>query len=505
MKAIMVMFDTLNRHMLSPYGGPDWIRTPEFQRLAERSVVFGNSYIGSMPCMPARRELHTGRYNFLHRSWGPLEPFDDSAIEKLGQAGVYTHLVTDHQHYWEDGGGTYHPRYRSFELVRGQEGDPWKGEVEDEGGHDPNSLTRPDIPAPMLDIVNRMRRQDRVNRKYIRAEDDFPQARTFAKGLEFIRHNAGADRWFLQLETFDPHEPFYSPEDYRKLYPGIHESIGRDWPAYGPVTETEEEVEQLRLRYAALLSMCDRYLGKVLDVMDELDLWKDTLLIVNTDHGFLLGEHGQWAKCVQPFYNEVAHTPLFIWDPRSGKQGEWRDSLVQTIDLPATLLDFFGVEKPADMQGSALRETIADDRPVRRAALFGIHGGHVCVTDGRYVYMRAAASPANEPLYEYTLMPTHMRNRFHTAELKSAELAGPFTFTKEVQVLKIPSRGNGHLHHYGHLLYDLERDPLQREHISDEAVEKEMIELLLRLMKENDAPAEQFRRLGLESEWKELR
>ena len=76
MKAIMVMFDSLNRRMLPPYGC-DWVHAPNFQRLAERSVTFENCYAGSMACMPARRELHTGRYNFLHRSWGPLEPFDE--------------------------------------------------------------------------------------------------------------------------------------------------------------------------------------------------------------------------------------------------------------------------------------------------------------------------------------------------------------------------------------------------------------------------------------------
>ncbi|MCB0088072.1 MAG: sulfatase-like hydrolase/transferase, partial [Caldilineaceae bacterium] len=69
MKAIMVMFDTLNRHMLPPYSAPgdDWVHAPNFQRLAQRTVTFDNSYVGSMPCMPARRELHTGRLNFLHR------------------------------------------------------------------------------------------------------------------------------------------------------------------------------------------------------------------------------------------------------------------------------------------------------------------------------------------------------------------------------------------------------------------------------------------------------
>ena len=121
MKAIMVMFDSLNRHMLPPYGC-DWTVAPNFKRLAERTATFDNAYVGSMPCMPARRELHTGRYNFLHRSWGPLEPFDDSMPELLKQNGIRTHLVSDHYHYWEDGGCTYHSRYSSWEIARGQEG-----------------------------------------------------------------------------------------------------------------------------------------------------------------------------------------------------------------------------------------------------------------------------------------------------------------------------------------------------------------------------------------------
>ena len=92
MKAIMVMYDSLNRHLLQPYGC-QWTQTENFQRLAEHTVVFDNCWVGSMPCMPARRELHTGRYNFLHRSWGPLEPFDDSMPQQLKDAGIHTHLI----------------------------------------------------------------------------------------------------------------------------------------------------------------------------------------------------------------------------------------------------------------------------------------------------------------------------------------------------------------------------------------------------------------------------
>ena len=75
-----------------------------------------------MPCMPARRELHTGRYNFLHRAWGPLEPFDDSAPEIMKELGTYCHFSTDHQHYFEDGGSTYHARYNTWTFHRGHEG-----------------------------------------------------------------------------------------------------------------------------------------------------------------------------------------------------------------------------------------------------------------------------------------------------------------------------------------------------------------------------------------------
>ena len=113
MKAIMVMFDSLNRNLLPEYGC-DWTKLPNFQRLAEKTVVFDNCYAGSLPCMPARRELHTGRYNFLHRSWSPMEPFDESCITNLDRQGVFTHLASDHVHYWEDGGSCYLSKYDSF-------------------------------------------------------------------------------------------------------------------------------------------------------------------------------------------------------------------------------------------------------------------------------------------------------------------------------------------------------------------------------------------------------
>lgn len=137
----MVLFDSVTRRFLPPYGC-DWVHALNLTRLAQRSVTFDTCYGGSSPAWPPVGEMHTGRYRFLHRSWGPLEPFDDSVPEMLTQAGVHTHLATDHQHHWEDGGATYHNRFSTYELFRGQECDAWKGQVHDREKPDSSRLLR---------------------------------------------------------------------------------------------------------------------------------------------------------------------------------------------------------------------------------------------------------------------------------------------------------------------------------------------------------------------------
>ncbi|GAA3641869.1 sulfatase [Microbacterium awajiense] len=492
MRAIMVMFDSLNRRMLPNYGG-DWVHAPNFERLASRSVTFDNCYGGSMPCMPARREMHTGRYNFLHRSWGPLEPFDDSVPAMLTAAGVHTHLTTDHQHYWEDGGATYHNRYSTYEFFRGQEGDPWKGQVAD-----------PEIPESLgltSTVKPKYWRQDWVNRAHLEDKADHPQTLTFDAGVEFIETNKAEDSWFVQIETFDPHEPFFSYAEYKAHYAAAeYDGPHFDWPDYAKVTETPEAVEHARAEYAALLSMCDESLGRVLDLMDEHDMWDDTMLIVCTDHGFMLGEHGWWGKNVQPWYDETIHNPLFVWDPRAQVAGERRGALVQTIDFGPTLLDYFGLDTTDDMQGASLATVVADDTPVREHALFGIFGGHVCVTDGRYVYMRASATPQNQPLSEHTLMPTVMNGFFPQQMLAQAELVDPLPFTKGLKVLKTPAHAWVSPFAFGTQLFDLESDPEQHDPLRDPALELRLAQALRDAMVAADAPHEQFVRLGLPAE-----
>ena len=494
MKAIMVMYDSLNRRSLPNYGTSE-INLPSFDRLGKETVTFDNCYAGSLPCMPARRDLHTGRLCFLHRGWGPIEPFDNCMPEILKKNGIYTHLISDHDHYWEDGGSTYHTRYSSWENVRGQENDTWKadlGEYQDVHSFGMTGLYG--------EIMSKARRQNAVNREYIQRGGHYPQETVFDRGLEFIETNHEYDNWFLQIETFDPHEPFDSPEEYQKQA-GIDNTFPYDWPAYNMVRENDAFVGNVRKKYNALLKMCDESLGRVLDIMDRYDMWKDTMLIVNTDHGFLLGEHQWWAKNVMPQYNEIAHLPLFVWDPRASIKNVHRQALVQNIDIAATLLSYFGQEYPEEMIGRDVLPVINEDQKLRDYVIFGMFGGQVNVTDGEYLYMRAPIAEENQPCFEYTLMPTDMNRRKDGRQLERAELSQPLSFTKNMPVLKLPYTVRGKsAHQYGNALYDLKNDPLQLAPIENEEIENRMIAAMAVEMKRFDAPEEQYQRLGITQE-----
>jgi hypothetical protein len=137
---------------------------------------------------------------------------------------------------------------------------------------------------------------------------------------------------------------------------------------------------------------------------------------------------------------------------------------------------------------------------VRKYAIFGLFGAQVNITDGRYVYMRGAADKKNTPLFEYTLMPTHMREMFSVDELRDKiTLAEPFGFTKGCKVMKIPSSGSPGLFEFGTNLYDLQEDPKQEHPLNDPQLEQEMIEQLVKAMQECEAPVEQYERLGLKT------
>jgi arylsulfatase A-like enzyme len=92
---VLVLIDSLNRSALSAYG-PTRVATPNLDAFARRGWRFDNHFVGSLPCMPARREIFAGIREVLWRPWGPLEPFDARLPRLLEERGYATAIVTDH-------------------------------------------------------------------------------------------------------------------------------------------------------------------------------------------------------------------------------------------------------------------------------------------------------------------------------------------------------------------------------------------------------------------------
>lgn len=491
MKTVLLLYDSLTLKSLSCYGGPH--PTPNFDRLAAKSTQFDKHFVGSLPCMPARRDLQTGRLNFLHRSWGPLEPFDVVATDLLRKAGVHSHLVTDHYHYFENGGATYHTAFDSWDFIRGQEADPWIPCIDP-----PHGKFAAQYHAEQVETdTTGYRLQAAMNREHIVDTPDFPSVKTFDAGLAFLDAHAGADNWFLQIEVFDPHEPFHAPPEFREKFPTTGDKI-RDWPRYRR-DEAGDDTADLVANQAALVAMCDAQLGRLLDAMDAGDMWGDTALIVTTDHGFMLGEHGWWGKNRMPFYSEIAHIPLFLHAP--GQPVGRSTALSQNIDVMATLLDLHDIARPESVQGRSL----LNGAKGRDIALYGIYGGAINATDGKHSYFHYPDGMEDAPLFEYTLMPQHSGAAFTAAELCQATLHPGFDFTQGMPVLKIPAikgakrppmQGGG-FDDKNTVLYDLNADPRQDAPFRDPDLETMFCGSIAQAMAAHDAPPELYTRFDL--------
>ena len=239
-------------------------------------------------------------------------------------------------------------------------------------------------------------------------------------------------------------------------------------------------------------------------------MWQDTAVVLSTDHGFLLAEHDWWGKNRMPFFNEIAHIPLVIHHPAFGHcAGQRRQALTQTTDLMPTLLALHGVAAPASAEGHNLLPLLEQDHAVREAALYGMFGAGTNITDGRYTYFRYPEDMTQQQLYEYTLMPMHLKNLFHVDELRGAQLSPPLGFTQGVPLMKVPARRNAKGQPAGHqgqgngyedtttVLFDLRDDPEQLKPFRDDAIEARLLDLMAQLMRANEAPPEAFIRLGL--------
>ena len=376
---VVVLLDSLNRHLLGSYGS-DEFTTPNLDAFAARSVRFTEHHTGSLPCMPARHDILCGALDFLWRPWGSVEIWEDAITRPLRSSGVTTQLISDHPHLFESGGENYHADFAAWDYERGHENDPWKTVP------DPSWVGAPSTRGMPMNYDN--------SRGWFRGEHDFPGPRTMAAATRWIDDNAGHhDRFMLFVDEFDPHEPFDTPEPWASRYDPDWEGPHLIWPPYvrGALRKgvlDERQARQIRAQYGAKLSMIDHWFGQVLGALDRNGLWESTAVIVCTDHGHYLGERDVWGKPPVPIVSTMGHIPLMVWWP--GRDAGECGALTTSVDLFATLADVFGVEVRQRTHGRSLLPLLRGEATsVRDWLVTGIWGREVNLVDLERRYCRA--------------------------------------------------------------------------------------------------------------------
>lgn len=357
MNIILIISDTFRYDNLSCYG-PTRVKTPNLDRFASEAYVFDNAYLGSFPTIPNRLDIMSGRFSFIDHAWCPLPPDTVTLQQVLSASGIVTQMIVDNPHLIENG-FNYERGFDGWEWIRGQESDRWKSiprNVKLPAG--PNKLRNPYFVLP-----NYLR-----NTAWWRSEEDRFAARSIKAACQWLEESQDVDKFFLYIDLFDPHEPWDAPQEYVDMYDPGYRGLEIIYPYYDFWRNflTEDEMNHVRALYMAEVTLVDRWIGVLLDKIEELGLTEDTVVIFTSDHGFLFGEHGIVGKSIKPekgnyeairMYDEIRRIPLIIRLPGQTK-GQHIDALVQSPDLMPTILELAGLVATESVGGQTMVQAL---------------------------------------------------------------------------------------------------------------------------------------------------
>ncbi len=328
--AVLIVLDTLRADRLSAYGHPRQT-SPVLDGLAARGVLFEQAISSSSWTHPAMISLLSGRYATAKTYSRRL---NTSLVETLLAAGYETAAFTEGGYVSAFFG--FDRGFRSFDEAEG---------------------------PVRLYVGGRT-----VTEKGGGIEQTFDRARAW------LREHANR-RFFLLVHTYEVHAP------YRRR-------VFTDGAARGSLSETFEERDMERVRDGSLamgetekdylgrlydggVATADRYVGMLLDRLEELGIAEATLVVVTSDHGEELGHrHARFAgDHGYTLYDEAVRVPLILFDPRDANPGRRIRTQVRTIDVMPTVLDLLGVPPPADADGRSLVPILRGEETEHRSAL----------------------------------------------------------------------------------------------------------------------------------------
>lgn len=406
---VVIILDDMNTR-LGAYGAN--VRTPNIDRFARQGVRFAQAYTQWPVCGPSRASMMTG-----------MRP------DTIGRAAIYERFrctrpdtVTLPQLFQQAGyqavrvGKVYHQGVPS-DIGRDGPDDPasWNKAINPSGldkarEREVNNMT----PGLGLGRANSWLALNA-------ADEDLTDGMVASQAINQIRENAGRS-FFLAVGFYRPHVPEIAPKRYFDLYPAAKMKLAKETPqtlaSVLPAARnsnvvnlgmSEEQQRQMIAAYSAATSYADAQVGRILTELDDRGLAKNTIVMILGDHGFLLGEHGEWQKSL--LWEESTRFPMLIRAPGGQKSLSFTQP-VEMVDVYPTIAALAGLAGPASqVDGRSLAPLVLgkasrlEDRP----AMSQILGGR-SIRTARYRYTEWEAGKLGRELYDHQTDPREQHN-----------------------------------------------------------------------------------------------
>ena len=380
---LFIFCDDLAYQSLSCYGDErKLLDTPHVDRLAKEGVKFDLCVVTNSICGPMRAVIQTGKYSHKNGFYNNSNSTFDSTqttFPKLLQAGGYEtavigkwHLVSnpvgyDHWHILPGQGVYYNPP-----MIK-------MGQQVKHTGYTTDIITDLSIdwlknrdktkPFMLMCQHKAPHREWSPPLRHLGFDHDrkYPEPPTLfdnfsGRGKALHDHDMGIERTFTDLDA-----KLVTPK-------GLNEEQLREWNAYYEPRNAAFRAANLQGQdlvrwryqrymhdYLATVKAVDDSVGRLLDALDAEGLAKDTVVIMSSDQGFYLGEHGWFDK--RWILEESLRSPLLVRWPGVAKPGTVDNHIVSLLDFAQTFLDIAGLEQPADMQGHSLVPLFRGESP----------------------------------------------------------------------------------------------------------------------------------------------
>lgn len=396
---------------LGSYGAP--VDTPHLDRLARQGVSFDRAYSQFPWCAPSRASFLTGtrpnttKVMDLNMSFRAALPDIQTLPQYFRSNGYFTGRVGKIFHQGVPGGiGQSGP----------DDAPSWVQVVNPRGRDKDAEGTSLKTITPGVPLGSAMAWLDDDG-----TDEEQTDGMVASAAIEMIRANRDKP-FFIGVGFYRPHVPEVAPRKYFAPYPLERMKVARETPQslakLLPATRawtpdnfgmTVDEQRRMIQAYSAATSFMDAQVGRVLTALNELDLADDTIVVFTSDHGFLLGEHGQWMKNV--LWEESARVPLIIRVPGTRSSGKRSPRAVELLDLYPTLTDVAGLPAYTRNEGVSLRPLLQNpaDRTWTKPALSQVQGGRSVRTE-RWRYTEWEEGRLGRELYDLVRDPRQQRN-----------------------------------------------------------------------------------------------